>query len=142
MKNLLIIFMALSSFGITAQNEAREKKEHRKELRENLTPEQRSELHSKKMTLDLDLTDLQQKKLKQLFLDLGKDKPTDSENKKDMTPEAKYAFKNAQMDRRIAMKREVKKILSPEQFEKWEKGASERRSHHKKGSKRYKQEGR
>ena len=142
MKNLLIIFMALSSFGITAQNKAKEKKEQRKELRENHTPEQKAELYSKKMTLNLDLNDIQQEKLYQLFLDLGKNKPTDSKYKKDMSPEAKYAFKNAQMDRRITMKREIKNILSQEQFEKWEKATTDRRSHHKKRSKRYKREGR
>lgn len=139
MKNLLIIIMLLGTFGITAQNKAKGKKEHRKELRENLSPEQRAELHSKKMTLDLDLTNAQQKKVKQLFLDLENNKPTDSKSKKEMTPEAKYSAKNAQLDRRIRMKREFKKILTPEQFEKWEGSKFEKRSHLKKGSKRYKQ---
>src|SRR5690554_6509324 len=134
MKKVIMIFMVLSSFGIIAQNQTADKKQSKKELRANFTPEQRAELHSKKMTLHLDLTDLQQKKIKQLFLDMAKDKPTDAPNKKTMTPEAKYAFKNAQMDRRITMKREIKKILSPEQFEKWEKSTSKRSLHQKRGS--------
>lgn len=132
MKKVMIIFMVLGSLAITAQNKTIEKKKLNKELRENFTPEQRAELLSKKMTLDLDLTDLQQKEIKQLFLDLEKDKPTYSKIKKETTSEDKYKFKKTQMDRRITLKRELQKILSAEQFEKWEKRLSEKRAHQKK----------
>ena len=125
--------MALGSFAITAQNQTVDNNQLRKESRESFTPEQRAELRSKKMTLDLDLTDLQQKKVKQLILDLEKDKPTISKNKREIPSEEKYELKKNQMDRRIALKREFKKILSPEQFEKWEKSKSETRPHHRRG---------
>jgi Spy/CpxP family protein refolding chaperone len=136
MKNLLIIIMLLGSLGLTAQNKSKSKKEHKKELRENLTPEQRADLLSKKMTLELDLTDAQQKKVKQLFVDFGNNKPANRETRKNMTSEAKYAAKNAQLDRRIKMQRELKKILTPEQFETWENNKAKRPSRAKKEAKR------
>ena len=44
----------------------------RKQGREKLTPEQQSELHVKKMTLDLDLDAQQQKEVKTIFLEQAK----------------------------------------------------------------------
>ena len=140
MKKVMILFMILSSLALTAQNEIAGKLQSKKELRESFTTEQRAELLSKKMTLNLNLTDIQQKKAKQLFLGLEKSKPISSNNKKELTPEAKYNLKNTQLDRRIAMKREFKEILSQEQFEKWEKNHSENCSRDKKSSRRYKVE--
>lgn len=146
MKNALIIFLMLGFFAIPeaseAQNKIAQKKQQRQEFKENLTPEQKAELHGKKMTLKLNLTDLQEKQVTKLFLDREKNKPKLNEDKRTMTSETKYALKKESMDHRISMKRDLKEILSPEQFEKWEKGLTERRSHHKKGTKRYKREGR
>jgi|SRR5690554_1890265 len=141
MKNLLIIIMLLGSLGLTAQNKSKSKKEHKKELRGNFTPEQRADLFSKMMTLELDLTDAQQKKVKQLFVDFGNNKPANRETRKNMTSEAKYAAKNAQLDRRIKMQRELKKILTPEQFDTWENNKAKRPSRAKKEAKHYKRGG-
>lgn len=130
MKKVMIIFMALATFAINAQNKDSEKKEYRKELKENFTPEQRAELHAKKMTLDLDLNDSQQKKVKQVFLDMAKNKPARS-SMKDMTDQEKFEAKNAMLDRRIAMKKQMKEILTEEQLAKWEKSHHNKRGHSK-----------
>ncbi len=140
MKNVLIIFILLGSFAITAQNKPIGKKESRQEMKSNFTPEQRAELLSKKMTLELNLTDLQQKQVKQLFLNTEKDRPDSSKNRREMTSEEKFAMKNNQMDRRIALKRGFKEILNKEQFEKWEKGLNEKRPHHSKYSRQNKRD--
>jgi hypothetical protein len=134
MKKAMIIFMALTTFAITAQNKNQDRKENRSQLRENLTPEQRAELHAKKMTLDLNLNETQQAQVNQLLLDMEKNKPERPENRKEMTDAQKFEAKNTMLDRRIAMKKEMKKILTEEQFTKWENGKQrqERRFKNKK----------
>ena len=126
--------MALTTFAITAQNKNEDRKENRSQLRENLTPEQRAELHAKKMTLDLNLNETQQAQVNQLLLDMEKNKPERPENRKEMTDVQKFEAKNAMLDRRIAMKKEMKQILTEEQFTKWENGKQyqERRFKNKK----------
>lgn len=135
MKKVMIIFMALTTFAITAQNTTPERKQTRKELKENFTPEQRAELYAKKMTLELDLNDSQQQKVQQLFLDMAKTKPARSENGKEMTDQQKFEAKNAMLDRRIEMKKQLKEILTEEQIAKWEKSKHNKRSdyRHKRG---------
>lgn len=120
MKKAMIILMALTTFAITAQNKNQDRKENRSQLRENLIPEQRAELHAKKMTLDLNLNETQQAQVNQLLLDMEKNKPERPENRKEMTDAQKFEAKNTMLDRRIAMKKEMKKILTEEQFTKWE----------------------
>jgi len=120
MKKVLIIFMALATFAVNAQNKNSERKENRKEMKANLTPEQRADLKTKKMTLALDLTASQQQKVKQLILKAENEKPERPENWKEMTNTQKYEAKSAMLDRRIAMKKDLKEILTEEQMTKWE----------------------
>ncbi len=126
MKNVLLIFMALATFAMNAQNKAANKKENRQEAKANYTPEQRADLKTKKMTLDLDLTVSQQQKVKQLILKSETNKPERPENRKEMTDAQKYEAKSAMLDRRIAMKKELKEILTEEQMTKWELQQSQR----------------
>lgn len=131
MKKIMILFLVFTTFTISAQNPQKAGKVQKKELKENFTPEQRAELFSKKMTLSLDLTDVQQKKVKQLFLQSENQTENPSKEKVAMSPEEKYALMNARMDKKIRMKRDLKEILTPEQFEKWEKkmGQKEGKNH-------------
>jgi protein CpxP len=117
----MIIFMALTTFAITAQNKNPERKEQRNQLMENLTPEQRVELHTKKMTLDLNLNEAQQAKVSQVLLERLKNNPERPEKRKEMTDSQKFEAKNKMLDNRIAMKKSMKEILTEEQFIKWEK---------------------
>ena len=134
MKKAMIILMALTTFAITAQNKSEDRKENRSQLRENLTPEQRAELHTKKMTLDLNLNETQQAQINQLLLKMHNNRPERTKNRKEMTDAQKFEAKNAMLDRRIAMKKEMKQILTEEQFTKWENGKQyqERRFKNKK----------
>jgi Spy/CpxP family protein refolding chaperone len=120
--------MALATFAVNAQNKNSERKENRKEMKANLTPEQRADLKTKKMTLALDLTASQQQKVKQLILKAENEKPERPENWKEMTDTQKYETKSAMLDRRIAMKKELKEILTEEQMTKWEVQQSHRRA--------------
>lgn len=131
MKKAMIILMALTTFAITAQHKNPDRKENRSQLRENLTPEQRAELHAKKMTLDLNLNETQQTQVRQLLLDMQENKPERPATKEEMTPAQKFEAKNAMLDRRIAMKKAMKGILSEEQFSKWEKGRENKQTRYK-----------
>lgn len=95
--------------------------------REKLTPQQRAELKAKRLTLALDLTDKQQKDIQKLVLDheLIKQEAHDKmkagrEAGKIPTADERYTMKSKMLDEKIAMKREMKKILTPEQFTKFE----------------------
>jgi len=119
MKNAITILLLV--LGITTM--AQEKKQQR----EKLTAEQKTELQVKQMTLDLDLNEKQQKAMKVLLLEQTKKREAKMEvlkKKKEsgekMTAEEKFELKNEQLDNRIAMKEEFKKILTAEQMEKLE----------------------
>lgn len=125
-----MIIIALGSLTLTAQNKIQENRVLKKEVRKNYTPEQRAELRSKKMTLLLDLTEVQQEKVKQVFLKMDK-------SRQEATSELpnSYEHKNARMDQKIALKKEMKDILSSQQFEKWEKSLDHQRLRSKRGRK-------
>lgn len=112
----------------------------------DMKPDQIATLQTKKMTLALDLTEAQQKAIHKLFVanaEFRKSKKEARTLKKEegertrLTSEERYALANERLDRAIATKTDMKKILSPEQYEKWEK-----MQHHKikraKGKKRSK----
>lgn len=100
--------------------------------RESLTPEQQTELQVKRMTLHLDLTTKQQEELKKIVLENTKKrevKKAEMQAKRaegqQPTSEERFALQNQRLDNQIAMKAELKKILSKEQLEKWEANQKE-----------------
>ncbi len=120
--------MALATFAVNAQDKNLEKKAHRKEMKSNLTPEQRVDLKVKKMTSSLDLTTDQQAKMKQLFLEKRNERSGMYKNRKEMTDAQKDEAKKAMLDRRITFKNQMKDILTEEQITKWKDMKSERHS--------------
>ena len=128
MKKLAALAIALIGLTATAQE--------KKTTREQLTPEQRVDLQVKKMTLDLDLNEKQQKEMKTLLVkqqqkredSKAKREAAKSENVKP-TAEQRYTMKNKMLDEQIAHKAEMKKILSEKQMEKWEAQKADRKEH-------------
>lgn len=99
------------------------------EKREQLKPEQRAELHVKKLTLDLDLTKEQQDDLKKFLTDKNKENEgyrSRREEGKKMSADERFALRNKMLDNKIAMKSKMKQLLRPEQFSKWESMKTER----------------
>lgn len=125
MKKLLIAIVMLGALTSFAQE--------RKMDQDKLTPEQRVELQVKKMTLDLDLNDKQQKDIKKLLTEQAK-KREEGKAKREAakkvgtkpTSEERFAMKSKMMDEQIAFKAEMKKILSEKQMEKWEEHKEDR----------------
>ena len=145
MKSVCMALLLL--FGLTAYGQ-HEHRGPRHEKKIELTPEQRAELHTKKLTLALDLNASQQKKVQEVILAKEADRAARREafKKSDSLqrdPQERYERMNQRLDDMIAHKKEMKEILTEEQYVKWEKIAAKKghRSRHHKG-KRGHREGR
>ncbi|HRE79105.1 MAG TPA: hypothetical protein PLL09_14915 [Flavobacterium sp.] len=136
MKNVIVTFVML--FGlITFAQEKQVQKADRKakmENRESLSPDQQAELQVKKMTLNLDLNANQQAEVKKILLNQAKKREAkkaewkaNKEAGKSLSKDEKFAMKNQMLDEQIAMKAEMKKILTADQFAKWEAKQAERK---------------
>jgi len=95
--------------------------------KERLTPEQRTELYVKNMAMKLDLNDKQQKQFKALMLEQNqkreaarKDRQNRKEELKNLTADERFKMQNEAMDEEMAFRKKMKKILSEDQYEKWE----------------------
>lgn len=101
-----------------------------RERTNDLTPDQIATLQTKKATLALDLSDSQQGQMKSVLLENAKMRKTKMEERKakkdngetkKRTSEERYAMANERLDHEIAQKSDMKKILSDEQYTKWDK---------------------
>ena len=105
---------------------------------EKLTPEQQTELQVKRMTLELDLDEKQQKEIKTILAEQSKKREAKvaamkakKEKGEKPTADEKFAMKNEMLDNQIAIKAKMKKILKPEQFTKWEEKQADRKEDRK-----------
>ena len=147
MKRIIFIMVAIVSLQATAQDQKREHrkgKDGNKALFAELTPEETADLQTKKMTLNLELTETQQSEVKALLLEEAiQRKQKMEERKKKMadntsekpSKEERLKMVNDRLDHQIVMKEKMKNILNDTQFEKWEASSSKRKSHkrHKRG---------
>lgn len=136
MKKVIVLVALMAGFTAMAQNGERG---HKGDFK-NMSAEQMATLQTKKMTLDLDLTESQQSKIQALNLENAKKRKAKMEERKALkeaderparTSEEQYAMRAERLDAAIALKSELKKILSTEQFEKWEMHHKKRGGHHK-----------
>lgn len=97
-------------------------------IRQNsdLSTEQQATLQAKKLTLILDLNENQQKEVQKMLLKSNEEREkirADYRQKKQsgkLTANEKYAFENERIERQLAHKTEMKKILTENQYGKWE----------------------
>ena len=137
MKRILIIAIALITVNATAQEKKdREERQggdrmERAEFLKDLSPEETATLQTKRMALQLDLTEAQQKEIHAIHLEQAKARKTAMETRKKLReddekakPNKEDRFKRAnnQLDNKLAVKSKFKKVLNKEQFEKWERG--------------------
>ncbi|MFV8334503.1 hypothetical protein ACNQF7_00290 [Flavobacterium sp. RSP29] len=142
MKKLFIV--ALLIVGMTSFAQERKVRSERAKM-EQMTPEQRNQLHLKKMTLELDLNASQQKEMSKIIAEqsakreakMAERKATKDSGKK-LTADELFAKKSQMLDEQIVMKERMKKILSADQYKKWEDmkgkrhhGMKKRMMHHK-----------
>ncbi|OYQ38256.1 hypothetical protein CHU92_05970 [Flavobacterium cyanobacteriorum] len=131
MKTWILAVVMAFAFNASAQ-----------QRQEQLKPEQKAELQAKRLALALDLNEKQQKDVRNLMLEKVKKASAmrtqlkaDREAGKKLTADERYALQSKKLDEQIALKAEMKKILTQEQFDKWEKLKEE---HREKITKRHK----
>ncbi|WP_034061690.1 hypothetical protein [Lacinutrix jangbogonensis] len=153
MKKLLIVALALFALQVTAQDKKHNKSELRQEKMEhikNMDPQEMGKLQAKKMTLALDLTQEQQNNVEKLNIKNAELRKAGMEKRmalkdsnKKPSQEEKLKMENKKLDHQIATKREMKKILNEEQYEKYSKMVERKmmkgkqgKAKHKKGKKK------
>jgi hypothetical protein len=136
MKKLALIVLLV--VGLSTYAQEGKKQERQGAERERLSPEQRNQLQLKKMTLDLNLNESQQKEIAKILEEQSikrqAEMATFKANKdKGVKPttEERFAMKNKKLDEAIAVKTKVQKVLTPEQFKKWEDMKKENRENMK-----------
>ncbi len=111
--------------GMTIMAQPRNNK-HQGNGMDQFTSEQRSELQVKKLTLELDLNESQQKEIKAFIADKNTKMEAHKTAMKAMrekgtkpTSDERFAMKSKMLDEQIAAKKRMQKILNEKQFEKW-----------------------
>ncbi len=147
MKKLVVIALALITLNGMAQEKRNQSvdREELSEFRKDMTPNEIAGLKSKQMTLQLDLTDKQQSKVHSIILTHSKtnqnlrkeSKGANDDQKEKRSKDDFVKMQNHRLDQKIEMKREMKAILSPEQYAKFEKMRP--RQHRKKRNHKKKQ---
>ena len=96
--------------------------------KKRLTTEQLTTLKVKKMTLELELSEIQQNKLTPVIKELISersdqlDKKTELKNEvKKINPNERYQMANKILDRKIMFQKEMRTILNEEQFKKFKR---------------------
>ncbi|MBT8258162.1 MAG: hypothetical protein KJO49_06790 [Bacteroidia bacterium] len=144
MKRLVVLICVLATFSLSAQQGPRHKQgKAGMGMMKDLSPDEAATLKTKKMTLDLDLSEAQQDKIYKIQLKNAQERQTRMEEIKKLreegemkkpSKEERYTRMNEGLDKQIAHKKEMKAILDQDQFEKWERGRK-RHSQKRKGMK-------
>ena len=136
MKKVILLVVLVAGFTAMAQKGERG---NRGDFN-NMSAEQMATLQTKRMTLDLNLTEAQQSKIQALNVENAKKRKAKMEERKALkdaaerparTSDEQYAMRAERLDAAIAHKSELKKILSTEQFEQWEMHHKKRGEHQK-----------
>lgn len=133
MKNLLLIALAVVTLNVNAQERKKDGQKgamkERMEMRQDMTPQEMASLQRKKMTLQLDLTEKQQKEVESILLEEAKTRKAKMADRKAKmgktdgvkpSKEERLKLINERLDHQIEMKKKMKSILNAEQYEKFE----------------------
>ncbi|AXT20964.1 hypothetical protein D7030_00300 [Flavobacteriaceae bacterium AU392] len=144
MKKLVFIALAFITLQVTAQEHRRGHRDGQRRgvqkarALQQLSPEQIAEVQAKRMTLHLDLTEVQQKEIQELLLQQTKarkekieafKKSRADKNIERPSKEKRLDLLNERLDNQIAMKQKMKNILNEEQYQKWQKSNGLRKRH-------------
>ena len=126
MKKVILALVMLVGITTWAQE-----KEAIKSERVKLTPEQRVDLQVKRMTKDLDLNEKQISEVRALITKENEKraaKRAEMKEKREMNARNRGEAKAFMEKERAAADAEMKKILTPEQYAKWDKLREERKA--------------
>lgn len=132
MKNLFMV--ALMMVGMASFAQEKPAPLQKREQTEKMTPEQRNAAKLKRMTEELGLNDKQQKEISVLISEQSVKREAAQEqraaNKKNgvkPTADERLKMEGQMLDEKKDMLDKMKKILTPDQYTKWDKMNSERR---------------
>ena len=122
MKKLVGLTVIILMFSITINAQQKQGKQRQGQ---NFTPEQMATLQSKKLALELDLNTSQQKQVFNLMKKNAENRQQNKmamnkQNGSQLTDEQRFEMQNQRLDNQIQQQTEMKKILSDEQFGKWQ----------------------
>jgi periplasmic protein CpxP/Spy len=128
---MLLVFFSTLSYGQRPRMEARNQMNQEQQM----SPEQRAQLQMKRMTLSLNLTDKQQKEIYPLLLqniEKRDKKMAEIRAKRDkgekLTADERFELQNDRLDNQIAMRKDLEKILTPEQMKTFDSNQKEMRN--------------
>lgn len=135
MKKLFVLALLIVGTTIIAQERNSKRQGN---AMEQFTPAQQSQLMLKKMTLELDLNDAQQKEMSTIISDnIAKKEAHKAEmiamKGKGVKPtnDERFAMHIKMLDEQIAAKKRMEKVLNTKQFEKWNSfKEGQRKNHH------------
>ncbi|WP_411032389.1 hypothetical protein [Spongiimicrobium sp. 3-5] len=131
-----VVLVVMLCVGVTALAQKEKGREHHRNAFKDMSPEQVATLHTKKMTLALDLNETQQQQIQQLNLENAISRKAKIEERKALkeknenqkpTTDERFEMLNLRLDDKIAHQQKVKQILSEKQYDQW------KRMQHKKG---------
>lgn len=126
MKSYLLVALLLCS-GVFYAQKPKMAAKNQMSQEQQMTSEQKAQLQLKRMTLSLDLNEKQQKEVYPLLLKniekrekkMAAIREKRAKNEK-LTADERYELQNERLDNQIEMKKDLEKILSPEQMTKFE----------------------
>lgn len=132
MKKLLITAIVL--VGMTSFAQEKKVRPERAAM-EQMTSEQKNQLQLKKMTLALDLSNAQQQEMSKIIEEqstkrearIAGRKSRKALDTKQPSASERFAKQSQMLDEQIILKDRLKKVLTTDQFKKWEDLKSERR---------------
>jgi hypothetical protein len=136
MKNIIGILSLVFVFTLTSNAQ---QNNQRYEKKVDFSPKQYATLQTKRMDLNLDLNKSQEKAVFELLESNAIEREkvrnefrSNREKGKKPTSQERFEHQNSRLEKQIAHKAAMKKILSEEQFVKWEETARNRMKAHKK----------
>lgn len=128
MRRLVVVLVVLGTLCVSAQRNDGARKG--KAFKADLTAEQLATLHTKKMTLALDLTQVQQAQVMEINLERAKMRKAKYEKrmaKKESgewekpSPDERFEIENERLDYQIAQHQKMKEVLTDNQYQTWKK---------------------
>lgn len=112
--------------GVSSMAQERGGRSHGRNYLKDMTPEQVATLSSKRLALALDLTEAQRGQVMELQLERVKERRAVMEGRErsegqgsELSPAERYERLNNRLDRKLAYKASMKKILSEKQYADW-----------------------
>ena len=135
MKKLALIVLLVVGFSTYAQEGKQDRKGGE---REKLSPEQRDQLQLKKMTMDLSLNETQKKEMGKLIAEQSSkreaamaERKASKEKGVKLSADERFKMQNQRLDEEASMKEKIQKVLTADQFKKWEEMKKEKKEHMK-----------